>query len=753
MRLSLRFLIPLALVLGLVAYTVVPLADRMMVRWFVNDVDLRSKIIAETVDNYLLEVTPDRSQPTITTKVQNFFKRVMLDERVYALGFCDARGEKLLFKTDKFPQITSCSPVGEETHTTQVLDQPGGPLHIAYHVVRGTGSVLGELVLIHDMSFIQSRSATTRLYLLYFFGALAAIIALLTVFIAQMSWRGWESGLRAILRGEGLLKPMSPTNTPREIQPIVRDLRELIRDLESDRRLRDESQISWTARTLKELLHKELAGDEVIVVSNREPYLHYFGEDGTVHVRTPAAGPVTALEPIMRACSGTWIAHGGGPADREMVDNHDHLKVPPDHPRYTLRRIWLKPEEEKGYYYGFANEGLWPLCHIAHVRPTFRSEDWEQYVRVNEKFAKAVAEEAKTRDPVILVQDYHFALLPRILRRYLPQATIITFWHIPWPNPESFGICPWGQEVLDGLLGSNIVGFHTRFHCLNFMETVDRYVECRVDREHSTISYRRKLTAVNHYPISIEFPGQFMKQATPVPEARSVIRQRYNLPADCLIGIGVDRFDYTKGIMEKFLAVERLLEMSPEWVGRFSFIQIAAPTRTRIDDYMEFNRETTALAERINARFGHTGVPPIILRAEHHDGADILDHYRAANLCFVNSLHDGMNLVAKEFVASRDDEQGVLILSQFTGASRDLPEALIVNPYHIDQCAQALHRALTMPLSEQRDRLKSMRGVLKEFNVFRWAGRMLIDASRVRQRNRFLARVAATPWYSSFLPK
>ncbi|MDD5103095.1 MAG: trehalose-6-phosphate synthase [Candidatus Peribacteraceae bacterium] len=753
MRLSLRFLIPLALVLGLVAYAVVPLANRMMVSWFVNDLDLRSKIIAEAVDNYLLEVSPNKSQLVITAKVQNFFKRVMLDERVYALGFCDATGQKLLFKTDKFPQIISCEPVGTETHVTEVLDQPRGPLHIAYHVVRGTGSVLGELVLIHDMSFVQSRSAATRLYIMYFFAALAAIIAIITVLIAQMSLRGWESGLRSLLRGEGLFKPFSPTGAPRELQPIVKDLRDLIRDLETDRRLRDESQITWNARTLKELLHKELAGDEVIVVSNREPYLNYFGEDGTIQTQTPAAGPVTALEPIMRACSGTWIAHGGGAADHETVDARDHLRIPPDHPRYTLRRVWLTPEEEKGYYYGFANEGLWPLCHIAHVRPTFRSDDWEQYVRVNEKFAKVVAQEAKTRDPVILVQDYHFALLPRILRRHLPQATIIMFWHIPWPNPESFGICPWGQEVLDGLLGSNIVGFHTRFHCLNFMETMDRFVECRVDREHSTISYRRKLTAVNHYPISIEFPGRLMRQATPVPEARAQIRNRYALPADCRIGIGVDRFDYTKGIMEKFLAVERLLELSPEWIGRFSFIQIAAPTRTRIEEYTEFSNETSSLAQRINAKFAHTGVPPIILLAEHHEAEDILDHYRAADLCFVNSLHDGMNLVAKEFVAARDDERGALILSQFTGAARDLPEALIVNPYHIDQCAQELHRALTMPESEQRDRLRSMRGVLKEFNVFRWAGRMLIDAARVRQRNRFLARVAATPWYSSFLPK
>ena len=438
----------------------------------------------------------------------------------------------------------------------------------------------------------------------------------------------------------------------------------------------------------------------------------------------------------MRACSGTWIAHGSGSADRETVDRNDRVAVPPEKPAYSIRRIWLSKEEEAGYYAGFANEGLWPLCHIAHVRPTFRSSDWEYYRKVNARFADAVVAEAKTKDPVVLVQDYHFALLPRLIRNRLPDATILTFWHIPWPNPEAFAICPWRNELLDGMLGSSILGFHTQFHCNNFLDTVDRLLEARVDREAFTISFGGRPTAVHRYPISIEWPPAPLATAKPVAEARRAVRERLQLPANHRLGIGIDRLDYTKGIMERFNAVARLLELEPRWRGRFTFVQIAAPSRATIDDYRDYAARVTALAAQINARYPDATYPPIVLLAEHHEPEAVYEHHRAADLCFVSSLHDGMNLVAKEFVAARDDEQGVLILSQFAGASRELPEALIVNPYDADQCAAALHLALTMPEADQRERMRFMRGVVREFNVYRWAGRMLLDAAVMRQRGR-----------------
>lgn len=744
MRLSLKFIIPLALALSLIAYSVVPLVDTLTFKWFTRDINIRTKLIGSTMQDPLIDMLENPS----SGKIQRLFARAIQDERLYALAFCDL-DSKLLYKTQTFPDEVTCDTrVSDGEVHSQVLYLPQGSLHIAFYEIADSAKNLGRLAIIHDLSFIQRRSSDTKSYIVYLFGALAAVISLITVFIAQISLRGWVKGMRALLKGEGLLRPFSQIGSP-ELRPIVKDLRVLIRDLESERRARDENQISWSASSLKDILNKELTGDEVLIVSNREPYIHVKKND-KIEIQFPASGLVTALEPIMRACSGTWIAHGAGNADREVVDKNDHIKVPPEDPSYQIRRVWLTKEEEQGYYYGFANEGIWPLCHIAHVRPVFRSQDWAQYVAVNEKFAKTVVEEAKTDDPVVLVQDYHFALLPKMIRERLPKATIITFWHIPFPNPEVFSVCPWREEILDGLLGSSILGFHTRFHCNNFIDSVDRFLESRIDRETSTISYKGDLTAVNQYPISIEYPVKWLKTQKSVSECRSHIRQMNGFPKERLLGIGVDRLDYTKGILERFLAVERLLELEPSWIGKFTFVQIAAPSRSSLDQYQHFETDVRSLAAKINRRFGKEAYEPICLKIEHHEPNLVYEYYRAADLCFISSLHDGMNLVAKEFIASRDDEQGVLILSQFTGAARELPEALIVNPYNIDQCAAALHMALEMPKGEQRNRIRSMRGLIQEFNVFRWAGRMLLDAARLRQSTRLFGNIKKTKFGKSW---
>ena len=734
MRLSLRFIVPLALTLGLIAVAMVPLVDTLVFRWFARDIEIRSNLVANTMHDSLLFLLESNS----SAGVQKLFNRAVLDDRLFGVAFCDAAG-KLRQKTEHFPDAVSCNR-DPELPDRFVLQQRRGDLHVSYHPLENEGVSLGRLVLVHDLSFVQRRSKDTRWYIIYFFGALGAVISLLTVLIAHMSLRGWIHGMRDLLKGQGLVRPLRIMNAP-ELRPIVKDLRTLVRDLESERRARDESQVSWSPKALKEILKRDLAGDEVLIVSNREPYIHE-KRQGKVEVRFPASGLVTALEPIMRACSGTWIAHGGGSADRETVDKHDHVQVPPGSPSYQLRRVWLTPEEEKGYYYGFANEGIWALCHIAHVRPVFRSEDWEQYVKVNEKFADAVVEEAKTDDPVVLVQDYHFALLPKMIRERLPKATVITFWHIPFPNPEVFGICPWREQLLEGMLGSSILGFHTRFHCHNFMDSVDRFLESRIDRDTSTVTHGGQLTAVKNYPISIEYPNKWLKTQKSVPDCRDAVRRLNDLPRERLLGVGVDRLDYTKGILERFRSVERLLELRPEWLGRFTFVQIAAPSRSSIEEYQHFEAKVRELAARINLRFGREGYQPILLKVEHHEPQDVYEYYRAAELCFVSSLHDGMNLVAKEFIAARDDDRGVLVLSQFTGAARELPEALIVNPYDIDQCAEALHVALSMGPEEQKNRMRNMRGYISEFNVFRWAGRMLLDAARLRQRSRLLERVS-----------
>jgi len=736
MRLSLRFIIPLLLALAAFAYAVVPLVDRLTVQWFVRDLDIRATLIANTVDDPLQDLIRAGNH----ARIRRFFAQITKDERLYAIAYC-ASPEAQPIAVPILPVAIQCGSLDRFADPAgQLLTSPTGPLLVSVRSLVAAGAPAGKLVLVHDMSFVVRRSAETRKYLYLFFVGLGATVALITVVIAQLSWRGWVEGLRALLRGEGLFRPSDKPDAP-ELRPIAHDLRALIQDLEAEHRSRDEEQLAWTPDTLRAILHTDLRGQEVIVVSNREPYIHVHDGD-RIELWRPASGLVTALEPIMRACSGTWIAHGGGSADREVVDRHDHVTVPPERPAYELRRVWLTAEEEAGYYYGFANEGLWPLCHIAHVRPTFRTADWEQYVRANRKFADTVAEEASSLDPIVLVQDYHFALLPRMIQDKLPGATIIAFWHIPWPNPEAFGICPWGEELLDGLLGSSILGFHTQFHCNNFLDTVDRFLEARVDRETFTVSYRGKLTAVKRYPISIEWPPSSCLVSKPIEECRREVRERHELPATQAIGVGVDRLDYTKGIEERLRAVERLLELRPEWVGKFSFIQIAAPTRGRIEEYQHYDARVRALATRINERFADHGPPPVVLLVEHHHSEAVYQYYRAADVCVVTSLHDGMNLVAKEFVSARNDDQGVLILSQFTGAARELPEAIVVNPYDTDQCAAALDMALRLPRGEQRARMRVMRGLIQEFNVYRWAGRMLIDAARMRRRGRLLERTA-----------
>ncbi len=738
MRLSLRFILPLGIALAAMAYAVVPLVDRLALQWFVRDLDDRSALIARGLNERLVDLVRTPSGGLVV----GLFERAVRDERVFALGFCAPDG-KLAYASDRYPRPVDCAAVATtpENHMVQVAE---GPVHVAVTpVVEADGARLGSLVVMHDMSFVQRRSDETRMYIVYLFAAIAAVVALITVIIAELSWRGWVAGFKALLSGTASERDDGKTRVP-ELRPLEADLKALVRDLEAERSAHDESHTLWGPDALRRILRDDLKGDEILIVSNREPYLHMRREGNVIEIQRPASGLVTALEPVMRACSGTWIAHGAGTADRESVDQYDRVMVPPDKPSYRIRRVWLSKEEEQGYYYGFANEGLWPLCHIAHARPVFRADDWEYYKAVNQRFADVVVDEAHSEDPIVLVQDYHFALAPRMIRERLPLATIIAFWHIPWPNPEVFGILPWREEVLEGMLGSSILGFHTQFHCNNFFDTVDRYLEARVDRETYTISHGGDPTEVRRYPISIEWPPGALAKQAPVDECRVRVRERLSLPPDQRIGVGVDRLDYTKGILERFLAVERLLEMKPHWVGRYSFLQVAAPSRSSLDEYQNLEHRVRAAAQRINHRFGRPGYQPIHLLIEHHTAEEVYEIYRAADLCYVSSLHDGMNLVAKEFVAARDDEQGVLMLSQFTGAARELVEALIVNPYDIQQCADAMDVALTMHPEEQRARIRSMRHLIQQFDVYRWAGRMLIDAARMRHRRRVFSRARST---------
>ncbi len=740
MHMLVRFALPLLVVLGIMGFALSPLVNHLVGRWFQHDVQLRLNLVFSAVQDSLTGLVRSGADREIDT----LFQRITTDERVLALGLCMPSGA-LTRASAGWPIQVGC-PVPAEGAAARKpvfrIDRlAGGALLVATFPLASQGGGLGSLMILHDVSFIERRSADTQFYLAAVLALIGVTAAGVTVIVARLTLRRWLRSVRQSL-DPALASGTRPEHMP-EMRPVVTEIRQMLRDLDISRHTAAGIRVEWSPETLRRVLDNELPGAEVIVVSNREPYIHNDDGHGGVIVQRPASGLVTALEPITRACGGIWIAHGSGSADRQVVDRNDRIPVPPEKPSYTLRRIWLSDEEEEGYYYGLANEGLWPLCHISFTRPVLRESDWEQYVKVNQRFADAVVEEAQTDNPIVLVHDYHFALVPRMVRQRLPNAVIITFWHIPWPNAEVFSIFPWREAVLDGLLGSSIIGFHTRFHCNNFIDTVDRFLECLIDREHSTVSVGGHTALVHPYPISIEWPPSPLEGQAPVSECRAAVRARHGLPANALLGVGVERFDFTKGIPDRFRAVETLLENHPELIGRFVYVQVAAPTRSKLPAYRELQTEATAMADAINARFGREGYTPILLVARHHEPSDVYELFRAADVCIVSSLHDGMNLVAKEFVAARDDEQGVLILSTFAGASRELLEALIVNPYDTRSMAEAIRQGLTMPPEQQHERMRLMREMVRENNVYHWAGRMLLDGARLRKRGRIEASIDA----------
>lgn len=515
----------------------------------------------------------------------------------------------------------------------------------------------------------------------------------------------------------------------KEVVQIAKAMHAAKASAEEEARLRSNAESIWTAERLKVEVENLLHDKKMIVVSNREPYMHIH-EGKSIRCIVPASGMITAMEPILKSCGGLWIASGSGDADKETVDENDKLQVPPEEPKYTLRRVWLTKEEEDHYYYGFSNEGLWPLCHIAHTRPVFRKQDWDYYQKVNQRFADAVLEEtANENEPFILIQDYHFALLPELIKKEKPKAKVAIFWHIPWPNPESFGICPWQREILSGMLGADLIGFHTQYHCNHFLETVNRSLESRVSWESFSVKMKGHTTFVKPFPISIDFTTKDFEITNQFVTAQQLLSE-HGIAARYM-GIGVDRIDYTKGIVEKFLAVERFLESNPEYIGEFTFVQIGAPSRTLIKSYADMVSAVENEANRINWRFKKKNWSPILFIKRHHSHKEIYPYYASADFCMVTSLHDGMNLVAKEFIATRNDNNGVLILSRFAGAAYDLQGAIIINPYDIEKSADAIALALKMPIEEQTHRMKQMRQSVVTNNIYAWASLLLKSMTNI----------------------
>jgi len=743
-RLSLRLIISLIIGITVVTFLIARSQVRSEKQGLRADLQRRGEVLAASLVEIVEPAVAKHSRDQLRHVVDRFGNR----QQLAGLVVYDERGT-LLAESPSIASHFAVPPVpmdrlkSEAEGVAEFIRINGKEMEAYYMPLLGVSGMNGVLALYYDASYIEAQSNTIWRDTLWH--VIAQVLLIVLVFALIIRWTvmqpilktaQWMKELRTgrvspppKMPNEVFLKPFSE-----EVVNLARSLAEARAAAQEEARLRETGQSHWTPERLRASVKSKPLGP-LFVVSNREPYIHV-RRGKNIEVQIPASGLVTALEPILRACNGTWIASGSGDADRLMVDKYDRLRVPPDHVEYTLRRIWLSAEEESGYYYGFSNEGLWPLCHIAHTRPIFRGSDWQSYAEANQKFADAVLEEMEgTKNPLLLVQDYHFALLPRMVKSQRPDARVAIFWHIPWPNPEAFRICPWQNELLDGLLGADLIGFHIQAHCNNFLETVDAAMESQVEWERFAVKRNEHTTFVRPFPISVDMREPVIPDSKTSPyELRAALLKDLGIHAQYL-GVGVDRVDYTKGIIERFRGIERFLERYPSYVGQFTFVQIGAPSRTSIPRYHDFLVEVEAEAIRINSRFATNRWKPIAMLSRHHSHNEIQRYYRAADLCMVTSLHDGMNLVAKEFVAARDDEQGALILSQFTGAMRELRDALIVNPYDTEAVCEAIHAALEMDAQERRTRMRHMRRTVREHNVYRWAGNLINELAEIRVEN------------------
>ena len=700
-----------------------------------GELDRRAALLSEGLKEVLEPVLPrPNAKPQVDRLIKKFSKPdqgLAVYDRVASLIAATPDVAKQLENPP--PEVTWALTSGAVQIGIRQLD--GKMRYIYADPILRDDKATGALVVFLDASDLKTAEWERWRFNAIRFLVLALALALIALLVVRMSltqplakMARWT---KAVRRGHALDPPDLPDESlfgpiAREVSVMAKNLLRARAAAEEEAALRLIGQTLWTEERLKQFAKIRLGERPLVVVSNREPISHVW-KDGAIQVVTPASGLVTAMDPVMRACGGIWVAQASGDADRETADARGRLRVPPDDPRYTLKRVWLTPEEEAGYYYGFANEGLWPLCHIVHNRPLFRPEDWAQYRAVNEKFAAAVLEEiAGIESPMVLIQDYHFALLPGLIKRERPDARTAIFWHIPWPNFEAFSICPWQDELLLGMLGADLIGFHTQYYCNNFLDTVDRAIEARIDWERFSVTRGQHVTSVKPFPISVA-PG-FVDN--PPTTSRQALLQSLDTPAEFL-GVGVERLDYTKGLPERFRALGRFFERFPEYRERVVFVQLAAPSRSTIPRYQALEAEVDAAIQEVNAAYQTNRWRPILYLKRHHEHRDIWPFYRHADFCMVTSLHDGMNLVAKEFISVRDDEDGALILSQFAGASAELRDAILVNPYDLDGMAEAIRNAVSMSPDERRARMGRMRQSVREHNIYRWAGLLLSELERI----------------------
>ncbi len=611
----------------------------------------------------------------------------------------------------------------------------------AMAVKNSKGKVLGAIEVVYDTSYVFNQMAemwkriSIILIALVFMTVGVLVLLQRQIFILPvLNLTDW---FKKFQKGE--ISDNHPIREKDEFGRLISEVEQVALSLRVARRVvsdaaekRVQKEEIWTESKLKNMIHAKIGDSAFILVSNREPYMHMKDDFGNVTCITPAGGVVTALNPILKASGGTWIGHGAGNADRHFVNSKDKLGVPPEDHRYILKRVWLSKQEEEGYYYGFSNEGLWPLCHMTHTRPVFKESDWEYYKKVNEKFADSVIEELPAKGGFVFIQDYHYTLLPKMIKDRRPDVTVAMFWHIPWPNPEVFAICPFYREILEGMLGCDLLGFHVQYHCNNFIDTVNRLIECRVDTEKFSVIRGGMETFVKAFPISVDQDNYGARNKAAYYAQVEKIKKEYKLE-DMVIAVGVDRIDYTKGLVERMNAVEMFLDKNPHFVKKFVFIQIGAPSRTHIKSYHDLNSDVDAAVERINWKFGDENWKPIIYLKRHFSIEEIIPFYMMSDMCIVSSLHDGMNLVAKEYVAAKEDLTGALILSTFTGAAREMTDAILINPYSTAEFADAIKKVIDMAPEEKARRMENMRIQVKENNIYKWAGSIINEISSIKK--------------------
>ena len=698
----------------------------------VQEEDQRLKVNLEQRSILLADSLKETVQPNFINKsdeqLQKLVDKFESQERLAGMAIYDNKGNTIATSSSLIAQVNKTQKIAEDAMdgdkaTSDFAEFNNEKMYLLAIPLHYEKSVVGALMIAQNIGFIDTRLNEiwqTNLLRLFIQASLISVAILLIIqWLIYKPVRNLVKFLKSARIG-GLEQNSPSLPASLFFRPLIKEISSIRGSLiEARITANEEAKLGlqkldspWTEQRLKVFVKDILKDRTIFMVSNREPYIHTkSGRNINYHI--PASGMVTAIEPIMQACGGMWIAQGSGDADRLTVDKDDKLKVPPDEPKYTLKRVWLTEKEEAGYYFGFSNNGLWPLCHIAYTRPTFKKEDWEEYKKVNGKFAQNVLSEIKGHErPIVLIQDFQLALVPRMIKDSRPDASVGIFWHIPWPNSESFSVCPWKKEIIDGILGADLIGFQTQLHCNNFIETVGREIESLIDFEQLTITKQEHTSYVKAFPISIAFPNPSKNKDANFDSKKLLkslnIKTKY-------IGVGVDRLDYTKGILERLKAIEIFLKKYPAYVGNFTFIQIAAPSRSKIKEYQKFTEAVEKEVERINNLFRKNGWKPILFFKRHHTREEIDRLYKLANVCLVTSLHDGMNLVAKEFVAARNDNKGVLILSQFTGAARELKDALIINPYNGEQTAEAIKIALELSPLEQTKRMRQMREVVKNY--------------------------------------